>query len=305
LAAFAVSLFLCNAAVAQSRPQGLPSVSIVEMQDLAQTGQAEAFRTMVQSAISSTQKFRIFEDNTRVLRTRQNRANAGEFTTRTPGRRGGFEGADFLVYGAITSGSATRSTDVGSVAGRLVLNSVLGRGQDRVQCDRVAANLAVDIRVVDGTTGEVRYSGRINRTTQSQASCSGNAALDMAAVLRGTADAVASKLVTTIFPVQIAAVQGDGSIILNYGEGTLAVGQILNVYGPGERIPDPANGTMMTVDGPQLGRIRVTEVNPRFSRAVAAAPFASPPAIGLIAREPPPGSVAAESERGRRGRRSQ
>jgi curli biogenesis system outer membrane secretion channel CsgG len=300
-----LAIFLPATAQGQPRSSGLPSVSIVQIDDMANSGQAAAFRAMIQTAINSTGKFRVYEEDTRQLERRQGRSSAGTFTSRTPGRVGGFEGADFLVYGSITSGSQQRRTDTVATIGRSLVGGLIGRRNEAVSCDRMVTTLAVDIRVVNVRTGQSAYAEQLNQQNQSAASCSGNAGTDVAALLRTTANTIAHKLVTAIYPVQVAAVQPDGVMILNYGEGTLARGQVLNLYAPSTEVANPANGTMMRIDGSQLGRIQITEVTPQFSRAAPVMPLAAAPPVGSIARPAPPLTRDEQRamERARGGRR--
>ena len=128
---------------------------------------------------------------------------------------------------------------------------------------------------------------------KSAAACNTGAQIDTAALLRGAAEKVATGLVTSIYPIQIAAVQGDGTIVLNYGDGTVLPGQVLGVYAKGAAIIDPATGEAIGSDEQKLGFIRITEVNGRISRAVTHTPFAYAPAIGSIVRPASPADIKA------------
>jgi hypothetical protein len=161
----------------------------------------------------------------------------------------------------------------------------------------MVASIAVDIQILDAATNEARYASRINQAGLSSGSCTGDDNVDLAAMLRSAADRIAANLVTAIYPIQIMALQPDGSILLNYGEGTLAPGAMMSVYGPSTAIADPGTGRMIMVDGMKLGDIRVTEVQARFSRAVASGPMAAPLSVGAIVR---PAQPQANSRR-RRG----
>ena len=86
-----------------------PVVSINDIQDLARTGQSAELRQMIETTIVNTGKFRIMErgdQGTSVLLKEQQGAKAGLYTSNTPGKVGGFEGVDFMVYGTITTGES-------------------------------------------------------------------------------------------------------------------------------------------------------------------------------------------------------
>ena len=283
--ALALCLLSCSfLGIAQrAQAQGRPVVAVYEMRDQANSGHADALSTMVQTAISDTNKFRVMERNFGVLSREQQSGNRGLVTTNTPGRTGGFEGADYLVYGTITSVSTRQANDMGGTFGRALLGSALGVQQSG-NCAIAIATIAVDIRIVDQRTGEIRYSDQLNEEGRSGSTCASGEGIDLSTLFRTIANKVASGLVMEIFPIQVAAVQPDGTIMLNYGEGTLFNGAVLTLFTQGERIIDPATGELLTNEGHALGQVRVTEVTPRFSRAVPIAPLSATPANGTVAR---------------------
>lgn len=284
-AALALCLFPCVllAGAPDAQAQGRPVVAVYEMRDQANSGHADALSTMVQTAISDTNKFRVMERNFGVLSREQESGNQGLVTTNTPGRAGGFEGADYLVYGTITSVSTRSANDLGGTFGMALLGSALGVPQSG-NCAIAIATIAVDIRIVDQRTGEIRYTDQLNEEGRSGSTCASGEGIDLSNLFRTIANKVASGLVMEIFPIQVAAVQPDGTILLNYGEGTLFNGAVLTLFTRGEAIIDPATGEQLTDEGHALGQIRVTEVTPRFSRAMPIQPLASTPAAGTVAR---------------------
>lgn len=263
--------------------QGRPVVAVYEMHDQSNSGYADTLSTMVQTAISDTNKFRVMERNFGTLAREQESGNRGLVTTNTPGRRGGFEGVDYLIYGTISNISTRQANDLGGTIGIALLSGALGV-QSTANCTRVLATIAVDIRIVDQRTGEVRYTDSLNEVGRSGSSCASGEGIDVSTLLRAVANKIASGLVMEIFPIQVAAVQPDGTIILNYGEGTLTPGATLTLFTHGESIRDPATGELLTDDGTALGQVRVTEVTPRFSRAVPVAPLTATPEVGTVAR---------------------
>jgi len=120
-------LALCGALpIAPAVAQKVPVVTVRQMQDIAGTGQAQAFSQMIQSAVARTGKFQVIESDFADLRDQQELGNSGMVTTNRPGKRGGFESADFLIYGSITSGATLRQTDPGADMGRGVASRMLG-----------------------------------------------------------------------------------------------------------------------------------------------------------------------------------
>lgn len=269
-------------AQASAQPRGKPIVAIYRMDDVANSGQAAAFSTMIETSIAQTSKFRVIErERLNTLVGEQARGKSGLVTTNRPGRIGGFEGADYLIYGSITSVSASNKTNIGA---SLLGGMLSGSNGGNVTCNNTLVTLGVDIKITDANSGEVKYVSRINETQKSAAVCNGSAQINVGALLRTTADKIATALVTAIYPIQIAAVQADGTFVLNYGEGAVTTGQVLGVYAKGRAIVDPATGETIGNDEQKLGFVRITEVNGRISRAVAHIPFTASPPVGSIAR---------------------
>jgi curli biogenesis system outer membrane secretion channel CsgG len=267
---------------ALAQAKGRPVVAIYQIDDLTQSGQGPALSTMLQTAIEGTSKFRVMErEQMAKLVGEQSRAKSGLVTTNTPGKVGGFEGADFLIYGTITSLQVINKADIGST---LLVGILSGNRGNTQACANAYATLGLDIKITDASTGEVRYVTHIDETQKSEASCSGQAHIDAALLERSAAAKVATGLITAIFPIQVAAVQPDGVMILNYGEGTLLPGAVLTLYSKGDAIRDPASGEILANNESKLGYIRVTEVNGRISRATPASQFDTAPPIGAIVR---------------------
>lgn len=272
----AAALLVPAAVMAQGKK---PSVAVVKMDDLARSGQADTLSAMIETAIAGTGKFRLIErQQMGKLVGEQTRAKGGVVTTNTPGRIGGFEGTDYLIYGTITSVSARNANNVGGtmLAGFL--------GNKGTTCSNKVATLALDIKITDADSGEIKYVTRIDETQKSATACGSQANIDTALLMRSAADKVASGLVTAIYPIQVAAVQGDGSLVLNYGEGAVQPGAVMAVYAKGEPIRDPSSGELIGSTETKLGLVRVSEVTGRLSKAVLATKFASVPAVGSVVR---------------------
>lgn len=262
--------------------QGKPIVAIYQMDDVARSGQADAFSRMLETTIQATNKFRVIErERLGKLVGEQARAKSGLITTNRPGRMGGFEGADFLIYGSITTVSVSRKNDVGA---QFLNNMFNANPQGNATCRNAVVTIGIDIKITDADTGEVRYVRRIDETRKSEAACGQEAQIDTTLLLRSAADKIAAGLITAIYPMQVAAAQADGTIVLNYGEGSVTPGATMGVFTKGESIRDPATGEVIGNDETLLGLIQVTDVQARFSKATPITPFPAAPAVGSIVR---------------------
>lgn len=275
-----------NTELAAQSPQAVrkPSVAVARITDTSNSGQAESLKTMIQTAVTETGKFRVIERDFGQLDTEQALARSGRVTSNQPGRNGGYEGVDFIVYGNITSASAGREGDSGADVGNALLGSLLGVSVGKGGCNKASATIATDVKIVDAVTGEVKFAKQITEHAASATACSSNANVDITALMRSIANQTAMGLTITMYPIKVAAVQPDGVFVLNYGEGALKVGTVLGVYGKGPEIRDPDTGALLTSEGAELGRIRVSEVTTRFSKAVPLTPFSSTPPNGSVAR---------------------
>ena len=262
-----------------SAQAGKPTVAVVRIDDLTHSNQADTLSAMIESAIAGTGKFRMIErQQMGKLVGEQARAKGGMVTTNAPGRVGGFEGIDYLIYGTITSISAKKADNIGStmLAGFM--------GNKGASCTNTSATLALDIKITDTDTGEIKYVTHIDETQKAASSCSGQSNIDSALLIRSAAAKVASGLVTSIYPIQVAAVQGDGQLMLNYGEGAVQPGAIMAVYSKGAVIRDPSSGEVIGSNESKLGLVRITEIVGRMSKAMPATAFAAPIPVGSIVR---------------------
>lgn len=294
-----ISAALAAPSPPQQRParSGRPTVAIYEMRDLANTGQGATLSQMIETAITSTNKFRVIERNFRELVKEQGAAATGLITSNRPGKIGGFEGADFLIYGAITGLGRSKKGNAGADIFRSML------GDKSANCSNTVASLAIDIKITDSVTGEVRYTGRITQQQTADVACNGSeGGIDATGLMRAAADRIATNLVTTIYPIQIAAFQADGTVVLNYGEGAVTPGALMIVYSKGEQIIDPATGDVIGSNEIKLGFIQVSEVQARLSRATLVTDFPTQPPVGAIVRVASDAEAAALRNQSKRKR---
>jgi curli biogenesis system outer membrane secretion channel CsgG len=303
------SLAFSFATSAEAQEVRKPVVSINDIQDLARTGQSAELRQMIETTIVNTGKFRIMErgdQGTTVLLKEQQGAKAGLYTSNTPGKVGGFEGVDFMVYGTITTGQATTQHDTGAsmgmalgggLADRMGVPGLGGAMRANSNCNTSSASLQVDIRITDGKTGEERYAKQVTKTEQGQTVCGGRAQVDVAGLMRAAAQSVSMGLVTIMYPVKVVDVDADGQVMLNYGEGLLAAGDVFAVFQQGKEIRDPDTGAVLGNSEKYLGLVKITEVMPKMSKATMMTAFPVAPAVGSVARAATPEQLSAAKHR--------
>jgi curli biogenesis system outer membrane secretion channel CsgG len=277
-----LALTVSQPVLAQAKKQ--PIVAVAKIDDNAGSGQAETLTQMMLTAIAATQKFRVMErGQTGVLLQEQQRAKSGLVTSRNGGKVGGFEGVDYLIYGTITTLSVTKKSNIGATLGMGLLSG--GSGNQPQNCYGGEVTLSLDIRITDGETGQIRYVKRIDEKKKAGTICGeGVPQVNATELFRSAADNVAAGLVTTVYPMKVANAQADGTLMLNYGEGTLKVGDMVTIFRPGESVIDPDTGRSLGSSEQRMGIAQITDVQSSFSKAKGVAGFDYPAQTLDIAR---------------------
>ena len=260
---------------ALAQGQGQPIVAVAQIDDNAGSGQAKTLTQMMLTAIAASQKFRVIERNQLdVLAQEQTRGRSGQTTTRNGGATGGFQGADYLIYGTITTLSASKKSDFGASLGMALVSGENARPQN---CYSGEVTLSLDIRITDASSGQIRYVKRIDEKKKAGTICGeGVPQVNATELFRSAADRVAAGLVTTVYPIKVANAQPDGTLMVNYGEGTLKVGDYVTVFRAGEAVIDPDTGKAIGSSEERLGIAEITDVQSSFSKAKSVIGFATP-----------------------------
>jgi hypothetical protein len=154
--------------------------------------------------------------------------------------------------------------------------------------------LGVTCKLFDTTTGGMLESAsqvlNTNSIVETLLEASNNAeATDelLRRVTRDMAEWVAVRVANVAFPVKVLA-KTDKMVTLNRGEGSgVAVGQLWNANAPGKELKDPDTGEVLGREEIPVGKIRITEVQPKFSKGEIIGEDLGVD-IGAILRLPPP-----------------
>ncbi len=217
-------------------------------------GNPQSFQTMLETAISQTNKFELMERSRMDDLLGEQALSAGGLTQGS-GQIGGLSGVDYLVYGSITK--------LGTKSDAVAIGGLAGGGQK--------AEMSVDIRIVDTSTGSIR----ISKTVQKQASSGSAFAMEgfavggeeadpLGEVQRLTANAVASLIAMDIFPIKVINVS-KGQAYVNYGPPSVDKGMYLQIIELGEGFMDPDTGEMLGQDETYIGAVKITDVKSKFS----------------------------------------
>ena len=89
----------------------------------------------------------------------------------------------------------------------------------------------------------------------------------MVAVSRDMAEKIANRIADVVFPAKVL-VKRDNAITINRGEGAgMAVGATFNVYALGQELIDPDTKESLGREEVKVGKVKVTQVNPKTSQA--------------------------------------
>lgn len=89
----------------------------------------------------------------------------------------------------------------------------------------------------------------------------------MVAVSRTLSEKIANHVIDIVYPAKIIA-KRDAVVTINRGEGAgVAVGDVFNVFALGEEMIDPDTKESLGRDEVKVGKVKISEVDPKFSKA--------------------------------------
>jgi hypothetical protein len=81
------------------------------------------------------------------------------------------------------------------------------------------------------------------------------------------AERIAIHVTDVIFPIKVL-IKNDKEVTINRGEGAgVAVGDTFNVFALGKQLIDPDTGEKLGNQEVNVGKVKITEVDPKFSKA--------------------------------------
>ena len=269
---------------------------------------SEGFRVMLETSIVKSGKMDVMERN-QIDGILQEQGLGQIGLTTSGGEVGGLTGVDYLIYGSITKfGASQDSMSVSNTRGVGSLLSNRAQGvMDNVSIGRLVTEMSVDVKVTDVATGHVVLADTVQgQATQGEAFKvagieSFQASADpFADVQRIVTARIAEAIVTSRIPIKVIQVQSDGTLILNYGNVFLKPGNILALFKVGDEIMDPDTGEILGAEKTEVGTVQVTEVEPKFSKAIIVGE-AFPITVGSVLRRTAQVPVETSHQRVRSG----
>ena len=107
----------------------------------------------------------------------------------------------------------------------------------------------------------------------------------MVAVARSMAEKIATHVVDVIFPAKVI-VKRDNTVTINRGEGAgVAEGDVFNVFALGEEMVDPDTKESLGREEVKVGKVKISQVNPKTSIATILDDATSSIAPGAVLRK--------------------
>jgi curli biogenesis system outer membrane secretion channel CsgG len=204
----------------------------------------------------------------------QDLANSGRAQKSQSAQTGKLVNAQILIKGTVTEFEANSS---GSANG-------VGFGGFSIGNKRSEAHMAVILRLIDTTTGEVLASQRAEgKATSGGVSVganvdgvgfgsSGFSKTPLGKAMQETIDhavaIISDKLKGVPFQARIIKVTGDNELLISGGAKTgISEGDVFTIYSVGENLVDPATGEQLGSELEKKGTITVTKVEEKYAKA--------------------------------------
>ncbi len=147
-------------------------------------------------------------------------------------RLGEVLGVDYMLVGTITRADIERTAYQIKSLGRTGYKD--------------KATFIADYRIIVMPTRQIKWADSVtlalgNKELRQLAGNADPQALEQA-LLQRAAQMIAHKALTNIYPIRIAAIQPDGSLILNQGGVTVSDGELFDIFKAGEKVIDPYSG---------------------------------------------------------------
>jgi curli biogenesis system outer membrane secretion channel CsgG len=183
-------------------------------------------------------------------------------------------GAQILIKGAVTEFEASKA---GGGAGIVIKGIGIGGGGS-------VAHVAIDLRIYDTSTGQVLQSHRAVGEAKTSGLAVGGVSGDVAFGIGGFSktplgeatrhaidDAVkfiVRKMKDVPWQSSVVTVNKDNVVYISGGQDVnMSVGTTYTVYGVGEELIDPSTGLSLGREENKIGRIEITSVEDKFSKA--------------------------------------
>jgi len=150
--------------------------------------------------------------------------------------------------------------------------------------------LEVNAQIIDTSTGGIKttfYLKSSFATKKQVVNGKGGApnSIHFTKMAKKIAAQMTDQLVDAVFPMRVLNVQGKQVWINRGKDGALKKGDVLKVFRPGIELIDPDTGESLGSAETEVGKIKVTRANPKFTMAEVHKDTVEPIEKGDIVRE--------------------
>jgi len=205
-------------------------------------GSAEQFARDLAAQLTQTRRFAVLDRDFEDERQSEMAINVSDDSpVEEMARLGNRLGTDLMVVGIVEDAStATRTTEL---AGRTLHSST--------------SRFAVNYRVIDAATGQVKFSDSWKNTREGSA---------LSTLVEAAAESITRQIVDGIFPIAVESVSGD-ILFLGQGGGAIRRGQYYQLIQLGDPIYDRYTGESLGREEHDVGLIEIIDVQSKISKA--------------------------------------
>jgi hypothetical protein len=235
----------------------------------------------IEASLQATRKFEVLTRQKETLGAilKEQEFAKSDFAKGDAAQEGQFENANFLIVPTVQDFKFYRSAKpVPNISNKYIR--------------RDSGLLEINAQVVDTESGAIKTTfylkssfGTKDEVVNSKGGSPSTVHFEKMA--KKVSAQMADQLVDTVFPMRVLNSKGNQVWINRGKDGGLKVGDILNVYRPGEELTDPDTGERLGSAEMLIGKIKVARVNPKFTIAeIQAKGTKEPIEKGDIVRKP-------------------
>lgn len=235
----------------------------------------------MEASIQRTRKFSLLSRKKETLKTirEEQQFAQSDLTKGNAAPEGQIENANFLILPVVQDFKFYRSTKpVPNLANKYIR--------------RDSGMLEVNVQVIDTATGGIKTTFYLKSkfsTGKSVVNSKGGRpnSTHFTKMAKTVASQMADQLIDAIFPMRIINIEGTKVWINRGKDGGIKKGDVLKVFRPGVALIDPDTGENLGSAESEVGKIKITRVNPKFTIAeVENSDDSEPIEKGYIVREP-------------------
>ncbi len=238
-----------NKSVAQGKIPRL-AVGLIKLDSTANTSakariHSPIFTDNMISGLSQTKRFQLIDRQEVDQLLNEQLAQSMASNQDLSSAMGSLKGADYLVYGNLSSLSDKKKVTK-------LPNS------NRVYKQRFG-QASGNMRIVDARSGDIIESRKISVEILLPVVATERELVDKLA--QAYSEQVVLMLMNALYPIKAAHVSSNGLVYINRGQdGGLTIGEELSIYKSGQPIIDPDTGVQLGVEEEYVGKLVVTEV---------------------------------------------